>query len=297
MNSDEHALLTARNWPHREASLFVESGPLRWHVQRMGSGPCLLLLHGTGASTHSWSGLVEHLVGSFEVIAIDLPGHGFTQLADDDGMSLPGMAALLSQLVQDLGVSVDVVVGHSAGAALLARMCLDLSIAPVAMISINGAMLPLPGLARKLYPGAARLLAALPGVPKLVARHGSQKPVIQQLLRQTGSAVSERYVDHYQTLVGSAAHVNGAIQMMANWNLDTLEQELTKLSPALYLLACKNDKAVPFAQAARLKVQLPQADLRVLPELGHLGHEEDPEQFARLIIDIARPHGVFNSRD
>ncbi|MEM8660288.1 MAG: alpha/beta fold hydrolase BchO [Pseudomonadota bacterium] len=297
MNSDEHALLTARNWPHREASLFVESGPLRWHVQRKGSGPCMLLLHGTGASTHSWSGLVEHLVGSFEVIAIDLPGHGFTQLADDDGMSLPGMATLLRQLLQDLEISVDVAVGHSAGAALLARMCLDLSIAPVAMISINGAMLPLPGLARKLYPGAARLLAALPGVPKLVARHGSQKPVIQQLLRQTGSAVSERYVDHYQTLVGSAAHVNGAIQMMANWNLDTLEQELPKLSPALYLLACKNDKAVPFAQAARLKVQLPQADLRVLPELGHLGHEEDPEQFARLITEIARPHGVFDSRD
>ncbi|MEM8563220.1 MAG: alpha/beta fold hydrolase BchO [Pseudomonadota bacterium] len=295
MIADEHTLLAARNWPHREASIFINSGALRWHVQRMGSGPCVLLLHGTGASTHSWAGLAEHLVEHFEIIAVDLPGHGFTELADENGMSLPGMAALLSQLLHDLEVSVDVAVGHSAGAALLARMCLDLSMAPVAVISINGAMLPLPGLARKLYPGAARLLAALPGVPKLVARHGSQKPVVQQLLRQTGSAVNDQYVEHYQTLVSSAEHVNGAIQMMANWNLDTLEQELPGLAPALYLLACKNDKAVPFAQAARLKVQLPQAVLKVLPELGHLGHEEDPEQFARLITDIARPHGVFDS--
>ena len=40
------------DWPNREASAFVEAAGIRWHVQRMGEGPPLLLLHGTGAATH-----------------------------------------------------------------------------------------------------------------------------------------------------------------------------------------------------------------------------------------------------
>ena len=67
-----------RDWPNREASRFVEAGGLRWHVQQMGRGPVLLLLHGTGASTHSWRALLPLLAKSFTVVAPDLPGHGFT---------------------------------------------------------------------------------------------------------------------------------------------------------------------------------------------------------------------------
>ena len=40
------------DWPNREASRFVDAGGLRWHVQQAGSGPVLLLVHGTGASSH-----------------------------------------------------------------------------------------------------------------------------------------------------------------------------------------------------------------------------------------------------
>ena len=42
-----------RDWPNHAASRFVEAAGMRWHVQVMGSGPALLLLHGTGAATHS----------------------------------------------------------------------------------------------------------------------------------------------------------------------------------------------------------------------------------------------------
>lgn len=67
-----------RDWPNREHSRFVEAAGLRWHVQQMGRGPVLLLLHGTGASTHSWRALMPLLAAEFTVVAPDLPGHGFT---------------------------------------------------------------------------------------------------------------------------------------------------------------------------------------------------------------------------
>ena len=49
------------DWPNRDASRFVEAAGLTWHVQIAGQGPVLLLLHGTGASTHSWRDLLPGL--------------------------------------------------------------------------------------------------------------------------------------------------------------------------------------------------------------------------------------------
>lgn len=279
-------------WPHRSSSRFVRSGGMRWHVQQMGDGPLILLLHGTGASTHSWAGLAPLLAESCSVLAVDLPGHGYTDLAAGHGMSLPGMAQGIAALLDEMGMAPALSVGHSAGAAILVRMCLDDAIQPAALISLNGALLPLPGLSGRLFPGAAKLLAALPPVPRLLAQHGAQRMFVEQLIRQTGSTLDSTALDHYRTLVGSPEHINGSMQMMANWNLQSLERELPDLRVPLYLLACRNDRAIAYTEATRIKVQMPDAKLQVLPDLGHLGHEEDPELFATLIKSIASEVGL-----
>ena len=56
-------------WPHSAHSVFVRCGEMRWHVQRMGQGPVLLLLHGTGASTHTWREVMPLLAARYSVIA------------------------------------------------------------------------------------------------------------------------------------------------------------------------------------------------------------------------------------
>ena len=83
-------------WPNRESSRFVDCDGLRWHVQRAGRGPDLLLLHGTGSATHSWAGLLPRLATRFRVIAPDLPGHGFTPAPRDPVEMADAMAALLA---------------------------------------------------------------------------------------------------------------------------------------------------------------------------------------------------------
>ena len=54
-------------WPNHAVSRLVDAGGVRWHVQRMGRGPVLLLVHGTGASTHSWRALMPLLATRFDV--------------------------------------------------------------------------------------------------------------------------------------------------------------------------------------------------------------------------------------
>lgn len=62
-------------WPNRDASRFIEVEGIRWHVQELGDGPVILLLHRTGASTRSWRGLMPFPSSTSRVVAVDLPGH------------------------------------------------------------------------------------------------------------------------------------------------------------------------------------------------------------------------------
>lgn len=294
MSAPRHWRRLGGSWPNREYSRFVTAAGIQWHVQELGTGPDLLLLHGTGAATHSWAGLAPELASSFRVVAPDLPGHGFTDLVAGENASLPGMAEATAALLGEIGVDPQLVVGHSAGAAVLARMCLDGAIHPAGVVSLNGALLPFGRMTAPFFSGAAKLLAAMPAIPYLVALHATPRGTVERLLRQTGSDVSPEVVERYRSLVRAPKHVAAALRMMANWDLEGLARELPGLEPALYLIACANDLAVPAAQARKLATRVPGARLRLVPGLGHLGHEEDPALFAGIVREIAVELGVID---
>jgi magnesium chelatase accessory protein len=248
----------------------------------------MLLVHGTGAATHSWRDLVPDLARDFTVVAPDLPGHGFTSAPPGHLLSLPGMARDLAGLLGKLGVSPDVAVGHSAGAAILCRMSLDGALPALrALVSVNGAMLPLDGAPGKIFAPLARLLVGLPLVPQIFAWRAGDRKVVEKLLAGTGSALDPRGIDLYARVVRLPHHAAAALRMMANWDLAPLVRDLPRLSPRLLLIAAAGDRAIPPADSARLRDMIPRATLTTMPGLGHLSHEEDPAATAALIRAFA----------
>ena len=89
----------AAHWPHAAHSRFVEAGGIRWHLQQMGDGPVMLLLHGTGSGSFSWRALMPLLAERFTVLAPDLPGHVFTGRGPEGALSLRGMSEGLRALL------------------------------------------------------------------------------------------------------------------------------------------------------------------------------------------------------
>lgn len=272
-----------RNWPNREASQFVEAGGIRWHVQVMGQGPVVLLLHGTGASSHSWRGLAPLLAGRCKVVAPDLPGHGFTETPRRQMLSLAGMARLLESLARELGIEPELAVGHSAGAAIAAQLCLNGSLSPRWIISINGALLPLSGLAGHLYSPIARFLARGGIWARLLARGAADRRAVERLMERTGSVIEPDGIDLYSRLLRTTSHTSAALGMMAHWDLRALQRGLPELRPGILLVAGENDRMVPSAQTKRLARILPAAKVRLLDGCGHLLHEERPEETATLV--------------
>jgi magnesium chelatase accessory protein len=283
--------IEGKGWPNAESSRFVDAGGLKWHVQVMGSGPVVLLLHGTGAATHSWRDLAPSLAPHFTVVAPDLPGHGFTSALRR--ATPTGVATAIAALVDKLDLPPTLTVGHSAGAAIALTMAEKNLAAPQAIVSLGGALLPFPGLAGKLFPAMARLLFVNPLMPKIFAMRARVPGEIPAFIyKSTGSRIDLRGIGFYERLMKTSGHIGGALALMANWDLRALEQALPTLDLPIMLAHGERDRTIPAATSHTVAARLPRGEALILPGLGHLAHEEAPGQHAALILDFARAQGL-----
>jgi magnesium chelatase accessory protein len=283
------------DWPHRACSRCVDVQGQRWHLQIFGApgpAPDVLLLHGAGASAHSWRDLAPVLAAGRRVIVPDLPGHGWTaRPAAPRGLSLPGMAGLLGALLRALGCGPVALVGHSAGAAVAARMVLDGLVDAQTVVGLNGAWLPPARQGRWFYGPLARLLVLNPLVPPLVAWTARQGGPVQRLVDSTGSRLDARGVALYAQLVRRSAHVSAVMAMMAAWDLEPLLRDLPRLQAPLHLLVADGDLTVPAVASVRASERVPSACWHPLPGLGHLAHEEAPALVLRVLEAVLGPPG------
>ena len=272
-------------WPHAQHSRLVQAGGIQWHVQQMGQGPCMLLLHGTGSGNFSWRGLLPALAQHFTVVAPDLPGHAFTSRGPEGALSLPGMAEGLRALLLQLKLTPQVIVGHSAGAAIAAHMALHFdSASRSTLIGLNPAWLPLPGVASWLFGPAAKLAALNPLSAWATAKLAAKPGAVAEWLSRTGSTLDAQGLDLYTRVLSDSGHVHGVLSMMAAWRLKPLAARLHEIHNPVFMHIGAQDLTVPPSLADAARQLLPQARRHIQPGLGHLAHEQDPQGTAEHIL-------------
>ncbi|MEZ5800546.1 MAG: alpha/beta fold hydrolase [Nitratireductor sp.] len=256
-----------------------------WHVQEMGpaKAPPFLLLHGTGAANHTYRDLMPILAREWRVIAPDLPGHGFTTGAQSRDLTLPGMANAIGELLTAIGAKPVRTAGHSAGAAILLQMSLAGNLPKAAIFGLNSALEPIRGNA--LLSPMAKLLFHNPLTSRLVSLQARVSGITGRLLEATGSRVDATGRECYAMLMRHPAHVNGAIGMMAKWELGELLRNLGKINAAVTLIASQNDPMVPSQVSRKASMVVPGCKLVIVDHGGHLLHEVDPVLVAGLLSE------------
>ena len=267
-------------WPHAERSERVRAGPHDWHVQTMGEGPTALLIHGSGGATHSWRGVMPRLARRHRVVAVDLPGQGFTR-AGRPRHALDQMAEDLGALAVAEGWTPRAIVGHSAGAAVALAMALRPETAPARIVGINAALGSFEGPAGVVFPVVAKALVANPLTGLAVSRLASER-LTRRMLERMGSAIDAEGLACYARLFGDAGHVRATLRMMASWDLGPLRRRLGEVRAPVLLIAGTGDTAVPPSVSEAAARLMARARVALLPG-GHLVHEEAPEAVCALI--------------
>ncbi|MBU6365068.1 MAG: alpha/beta fold hydrolase [Gemmatimonadetes bacterium] len=282
------------DWPRRERSHRLLRPGIAWGLTREGEGPLLLLLHGTGGSSHSWAPCIPALARHCTVLTLDLPGHGFTRLlarpaGTPDPLALRGMAAAVADVLQALDARPTVVAGHSAGVPLLLRLILDGAIAPERVVGICPALVPPEPLLQATLGAPLAALATAAPVARAGAWLARTTGVVPAMLASTGSPLTPAQAARYAWLCTDPARVHAALAMMARWDLPGVLRDAHALRVPVTLLAGARDRWVPLAALRRAVERfLPQASLAVAPG-GHLLPEEDPARVVAAILGAPPP--------
>ena len=289
------------NWPHSELSQFVNSSPHIWHIQdtqNQGKNPeklpTLLLIHGAGASAHSWRLVLNCLKNDFRVIVVDLPGHGFTKLGTRNRSSLELMTIDLAIMLKKLKIQPNLIIGHSAGSAVAINLALISDLKADGILCLNGALGNFSGFAGILYPLLAKILAMSPFTVPLFTSLYSSNNQVGKFLKMTGSKISPEGVEYYKKLISAKTHVAGTLAMMSQWNLNKLAREWQNLSIPIAFILGEKDNIVQNSDSIKASKEIMNSEVQINENHGHLMHEEDPALISDQIRSFYKKYRSFN---
>ena len=274
------------DWPNRQHSSTVSVGGLDWHVQLTGKGPVVLLLHGTGSSTHSWSDLIPLLEAHAQVLVPDLPGHAFTLGAKLEDLTLDEIANSLQLLIEQLGIEApSIVVGHSAGAPLALRFAVGSSKPPKLVIALNPSFIPPPAVYTSFFGPLLGPITRSSTLSSLLASLSPSLGMVDKLLDSTNTILPETRRVYYRKLFERSEHVRGSMNFMAAADIHKVLVEANLYRGKLICVLGNQDAWIPVKPLEKIILDyFPAAEI-VKWEGGHIMHELEPNKVAQLILE------------
>lgn len=274
------------DWPNRQHSRLISVGDLDWHVQLTGKGPVVLLLHGTGSSTHSWSDFIPLLEPHAQVLVPDLPGHAFTQGAKLEDLKLDVIAHSLQLLIEQLGIEApSIVVGHSAGAPLAIRFAIAAVKQPKLVIALNPSFIPPPPVYTSFLGPLLGPITRSSTLSSLLASLSPSLGMVDKLLDSTNTILPEARRVYYRKLFERSDHVRGAMNFLAAADIQKVLAEANLYRGKLICVLGKQDAWIPAKPLEKIiHDHFPTAEV-LKWEGGHIMHELEPGRVAKLILE------------
>lgn len=237
-----------------------------------GEGPAILLIHGAGASLHTWEGIVNELADSFRIITYDLPGFGLTGPQAEGNYSIGRHIQLVDAIVDSLGVDNFVIGGSSMGGLIAWRYAVDNQKRIDGLILIDAVGYP-EGEWPYIF-GFARLPAV-----SLIFKSMLPRWYVRRALKRAygkNSKVTKAIVTRYYELNRHEGNRSAGMEIMSGVMEDHTDKIKDIEIPALILWG-KKDKIINIKNAEKFAAELPESISVVYDEAGHIPMEESPE--------------------
>lgn len=277
------------DWPNRQISRSIQVAGLTWHIQVSGKGPLILLLHGTGSSTHSWAELTPLLNQEAQILNVDLPGHAFTQGASVESLKLEEIASNLIALIEELKLPwPTMVVGHSAGAPLALAFAVQAKVKPRVIIGFNPSLIPPPPSYTQFFGPMLGPVTKSATLASILAKIAPLSGMTDRLLDSTNTNLPETNRNYYRRLFTSPDHVRGAMNFMASANINQVLSASSSLPSKLIWVIGESDQWVPELGLQKIISQYFPKSLVIHWQGGHIMHEVETAKSADLILSELR---------
>jgi len=283
------------DWSERLAEVEVESvlGTTPVSYVEMGQGPAILLVHGLSGSWRNWLENIPYLARSHRVVALDLPGFGLSPMPEYP-ITIKSYGQFLGRFADLIGLDRETaLIGHSMGgfiateaAILNPRRFSSLTLVAAAGITyaklrrtqkdvarpIAEMMMPVAAGSLRRSFGRSRLRAA-----QFAGVFAHPERISRELLWELGA-----YGVHAPATLQAAYEMAG---------YDTRER-LSEIDLPTLLIWGNRDLLVPVAAAFAYRKRMPQAEMAVIDDTGHMVQMERPDRFNQDVeefIDRNRP--------
>lgn len=262
-----------------EARYLEEPGQLREiagmpvHVRDNGprSAPALILLHGMGASLHTWEPWARALEDSFRVIRFDLPGHGLTPPDPTGDYSDPRSEAILAALMDTLGVERATLIGNSMGGRIAWSFTAAQPSRVNKLVLISPDGFASPGFE---YNKPAEVPATL-GLMRYVLPKWMLRMTLAPAYADQ-SVMTDSLATRYHDFLLAPGARDAMMDRMRQTVLTDPVPRLQGIQAPTLLLWGEEDAMIPISNAQDYLNAMPNAQLVRLPGLGHLPFEEAP---------------------
>lgn len=273
------------------AGQFVTIDGVRLHYLERGAGPVVVLLHGNGVTSLDFelSGLIDMLARDHTVIAFDRPGFGYSERPRSTIWTPAEQAALLGKALAEMGIAQAVVAGHSWGTLVALAMAVDNPALVRGLVLMAGCYYPSPRLDTALLSG--------PAVPVVgdVLRF-TVSPLLGRLLwpafvRKVFSPRAEAPAfsrwPRWLSLRPAQLRAAGAESAMMVPAAASLRKRYGELTMPVTIFCGAGDRIVdPGHNAERLHRELPQSQLHIVQDAGHMLHYVAQHDIVKAVRDI-----------
>lgn len=261
------------------ASAFVDVMQMQVHYRDEGNkndSLPLVLIHGTGASLHTWEESVKLLTDSFRVITLDLPAYGLTGPNPKRIYSQEFYVQFIDEFLKRIHVNKCIIGGNSLGGAIAWNYTYEHPTKVEKLILIDAAGYPMISESKPIAFTLAQIPVLKHMLNYITPRFLAKKSVMN--VYDDPTKVTEKVVDRYFDLFLREGNRQAFVDRM---NFSTYPDHLTRIrsikTPTLIIWG-ENDKLIPIENAQKFHADLPNDTLVVLEKTGHVPMEENPNR-------------------
>ncbi len=255
----------------RPGSMFYLRG-IGMHVVERGSGPALVMIHGFGGSAYSFRYQLRDLADQFRVIAVDLPGFGYSDRPTDADLSFTAHAERLREFLDRMGIERAVVAGHSMGGTIAMRLAAAYP-ERVERLILASSSPPDQQYRLPLYPVIRPLLPI--GLAALLGSERRLRRMTERIVYDPATISDTVWREFWRPL--RIRGYSASLQKMGHDVRQDVPLAPAAVATRTLLLWGEADESIPLSVAHRLHAEMPDARLEVVARAGHLLLEEQPD--------------------